>query len=397
MKRFLYLVGLISNFSYSQPGQQVPEADLLLSNLGSSLNKLRSANYRIDRYFNYESENYHDSSGGELYIEFLGSIPKESFRFQYTDKKYSAIYNGKHYFALNKEKKNMDLSIDPRTEELNSSSALYNSLYTLRNAIPKILEYKNSKRALFDTIINHKNYHAIRIELFHRYIGNTGELEEFTKEYTGDSCVPYLLIVDKERFLPYQFNRQFKGKGRENDFINVIYTDIKLNVPQPTESSWYYSTYISEFPIKKEKAPINNIGKKVSNTSLLRFNGNQQDSLSYKFPSKKPVLLEFWIKNCGYCMIAFPKMEQLQKRFGNDVEILAVNTEDKIDDIKFFFTKHQPSYKMLYNGVGLATELEIESFPTIVILDEKGIIIYSGSFDETRIEKELVKLINHSR
>ena len=92
-------------------------------------------------------------------------------------------------------------------------------------------------------------------------------------------------------------------------------------------------------------------------------------------------------------MLAFPKMQQLHNQFGKDIEFLSINTEDSLDDIEFFYNKHKPSYKMLYEGRSLAEQLQINSFPTVLVVDKNGVIVYSGVMDEKKIEKQIGELL----
>lgn len=46
----------------------------------------------------------------------------------------------------------------------------------------------------------------------------------------------------------------------------------------------------------------------------------------------KLVILDFWATWCGSCINAFPKMEELQKKFSDKIQILLVNAESTKDD-----------------------------------------------------------------
>ena len=98
--------------------------------------------------------------------------------------------------------------------------------------------------------------------------------------------------------------------------------------------------------------------------------------------------MEFWIKNCGYCMQAFPEIRELQKKYGDKIEILSINAYDKKEEIDFFYKREKPAYKMLYSGEKLAESLGIYSYPTTLILDGSGKVIYSSAgFDKVAIEQ----------
>ena len=98
--------------------------------------------------------------------------------------------------------------------------------------------------------------------------------------------------------------------------------------------------------------------------------------------------MEFWIKNCGYCMQAFPEIRELQKKYGDKIEILSINAYDKKEEIDFFYKREKPAYKMLYNGEKLAESLGIYAYPATLIIDGSGKVIYASSgFDKAAVEK----------
>ena len=66
----------------------------------------------------------------------------------------------------------------------------------------------------------------------------------------------------------------------------------------------------------------------------------------------KLILLDFWNTWCSACLIAFPKMEQLQKQFADKVFIQAVTAQDRPLLEKFFASKNGQRFK----GIKSVTE-----------------------------------------
>ena len=109
----------------------------------------------------------------------------------------------------------------------------------------------------------------------------------------------------------------------------------------------------------------------VNTTNLSSFKG-------------KLLILDFWNTRCGACIEAMPKMEELQKIFNNEIQIILVN--DKSDETeaitKPFFDKRKRaglldmSLPMIF-GDSMLTESYFphSSAPHIVWIDQKGIII----------------------
>jgi thiol-disulfide isomerase/thioredoxin len=87
-------------------------------------------------------------------------------------------------------------------------------------------------------------------------------------------------------------------------------------------------------------------------------------------------------------MESWPHLQELQKKYGGaPFQLLAINAEDSRKDIGFFFTREHPAYQMLYNGKALAAQLGVPAYPTLIIVDSSGKVLYSGvGFDQDKIE-----------
>jgi len=110
----------------------------------------------------------------------------------------------------------------------------------------------------------------------------------------------------------------------------------------------------------------------------------------------KIIVMEFWIKNCGYCIAAFNSLKELQTKYGDEIEILSINAYDKNEDIAFFYTRENPVYKMLYNGNSVAKKLGINSYPTVLIIDTHGPVLYSSTgFNKEKIEAIITQTMLH--
>ncbi|RYG09533.1 MAG: TlpA family protein disulfide reductase [Chitinophagaceae bacterium] len=168
----------------------------------------------------------------------------------------------------------------------------------------------------------------------------------------------------------------------------TIFTEIRLNPLAPQEKSWFFSSY-SAYELKKKRIrnPMIATNSRLLSWSLPRY-GKQTDTIKMADFKGKLVMMEFWIKNCGYCMEAFPHLKELQAKYGKQIEILSINAYEKKNEIDFFYKREKPVYKMLYNGEKLAESLGIYAYPATLIVDETGKVIYSSSgFDKEAVEK----------
>src|SRR5690606_13809559 len=102
--------------------------------------------------------------------------------------------------------------------------------------------------------------------------------------------------------------------------------------------------------------------------------------------NKKIVLLEFWIRNCGYCISAVPKINALIKAYeSKGLEVIGINPEDTKQQIGTFYRENKPLYNTLIDINGtVVSKYGVNAFPQVVLIN-KGKIIYSGTLDINKI------------
>ncbi len=120
----------------------------------------------------------------------------------------------------------------------------------------------------------------------------------------------------------------------------------------------------------------------------------------------KVVLLDFWGTWCPHCIRAMPQFVDLQRRFGpRGFEVIGIAYEDdklpqqqKVEKVHFVAQRQGVNYKVLL-GAGdncpLLNKLEVQKFPTLVLIDETGHIVWRGegmsAQNQARVEAEIRK------
>ena len=57
------------------------------------------------------------------------------------------------------------------------------------------------------------------------------------------------------------------------------------------------------------------------------------------------------------------------------------------EDISWFCDKHKLTYKVLINGKDVAEKYGVSGFPTIILINKEGKVLYSGiGVDKVKIE-----------
>ncbi|MEJ7822820.1 MAG: TlpA disulfide reductase family protein [Chitinophagaceae bacterium] len=73
--------------------------------------------------------------------------------------------------------------------------------------------------------------------------------------------------------------------------------------------------------------------------------------------------------------------------FGNrKFKVVGINVYDTKEDINGFYKRNNPNFKTVYDNGFVADMYGINGFPTIVLIDKKGIVIYSGNYDQPLLD-----------
>ncbi len=108
----------------------------------------------------------------------------------------------------------------------------------------------------------------------------------------------------------------------------------------------------------------------------------------------KVVVLDFWYRGCGPCIRAMPQLKELVEQFGNrPVVLLGMNTDSDPQNASYIASKMKLNYPTLL-ATNVVAQLEIEAFPTLVILDQRGAIRLRHVGYTAKLKETLAKEIN---
>lgn len=112
-------------------------------------------------------------------------------------------------------------------------------------------------------------------------------------------------------------------------------------------------------------------------TTPLQVVNHPQKTITLNQDKGKLILLDFWATWCSACLLNFPKMETLQKQFGDQIKVLAVTEQNRATLDKFFATANGKRYKDVVSVVGdkmLHTMFLHTAVPFIVWIKDGKII-----------------------
>lgn len=365
----------------------LPNPIIIFKQLNEKLGNLRTVKYHYSREFNYPSEGYISKDEGEMYIEFTKESELAGMRFQFENEQGFSIFNNSELFNGKKKTHTITVTSIKDQKNLEGRSPLYNSLVTLRNALPSIIKDDSILKTVSDTVINNKNYHLLQFFLQNKFFNYLGShFSKTTKELT----FKYQIIVDKNTFLPCTI---LQTTVKSQDLNRTDFTEINTSPAVMIEKSWFYSTYLDSYTIEAPKTPIVpiKVGEVAPEWELTNYTTHAKETLAQH--KGKIILLEFWIKNCGYCIEAVPKLNALNDLYRNkNFKLLAINTEDTESNVGVFIGKHPINYSTVYgDDPSINKKYGVSGFPQVVLISTNGIVLYAGSLEIESIKQLINK------
>lgn len=140
----------------------------VLQEVSEKLNSFQNIGYDLKRELNYASENFQNITEWSCYFNFNPTYSAIGFQYQIQDSASIAFFNGTEKFELNKATKTIQINNEPKKTDFKSLSYLYNSIVTLRNILPVIIQDQNAIKSLTDTIINNHPYEVVTIKYWQK-------------------------------------------------------------------------------------------------------------------------------------------------------------------------------------------------------------------------------------
>jgi RNA polymerase sigma factor (sigma-70 family) len=113
------------------------------------------------------------------------------------------------------------------------------------------------------------------------------------------------------------------------------------------------------------------IGQPAADWSTTDLDGKAHALKDYR---GKVLILEFWYKDCFWCVRAMPQVKEVAAHFKErPVVVLGMNTNDKDEDARQVVQKVGLNYATL-KAAGLAEKYRVQGFPTLVVIDQEGVV-----------------------
>jgi len=390
MKFYVAVIFLCLAYNFSTTNisakSKTDSAKNVLKKVSGKLSSLKTLNYTFRRELNYESSGFLSKMQIESFLDFTSTDKIIGSRFQFDEPNFIFVFNGSEYFLLNKKTKTITIKKTPSFNDFDSLPGFYDSLVTLKNSLPKIISDKTIPKTIAEKSIDNNSFYVVEFVLDSKILTLSGNYFIITlpRKFT------YRLTIDKSNYLPVEV---FRKNDVNNDFTQTNFEYKKAKSVLPSETSWYYSTYLNEYkPEKPRENRLIKVGQNAPDWKLSSFSEDAPVSLN-QFKNKV-ILIEFWISFCGYCIAAVPKLNFIEEKYQKkDFKLIAINASDTKDIIQKFDKNNQAKFQILYGGGKTAESYGADGFPTVVLIDKQGKVIYAGSFDAELLERLINKNI----
>jgi len=175
---------------------------------------------------------------------------------------------------------------------------------------------------------------------------------------TSGTVIPY--SIWSRLLLTGRYNIKSEKK-EDTEFViwrlsDEEYEKVLEKMPKPKESNYFRTgAYFSHF-------------------KTTDINGNK---INTKNMAGKIIVLNFWFINCPPCVMEMPELTKLSDTYKGDSSIVFFAIAlDKKYEIEQFLKKSRFGYTIIDEGRYIANQYNIISYPTNVVVDQKGKVYF---------------------
>jgi peroxiredoxin len=151
--------------------------------------------------------------------------------------------------------------------------------------------------------------------------------------------------------------------------------------------------YSAEGERRAKSAGESLVGSPAPQMNIVTIDGNNID-LAQVY-GKKPVYIKFWATWCVPCREQMPSFEDIYKKYGDKVQVIAVNTgiSDNLRSVNAFRQKMGLTMPITIDDGKLARAFNLRVTPQHLLIDKKGQFAYFGHKDDKEFHQALDKVV----
>lgn len=114
------------------------------------------------------------------------------------------------------------------------------------------------------------------------------------------------------------------------------------------------------------------IGCQLPNDSFINVQGEKKHISNYW---GKPLVMNFWYLHCPPCINEIPSFAELDKKYGNKINLIAISQDPKKQVLEFL-AKHGFKAEIVADGLAFIDKYNVGSgYPFTLIIDQWGKIV----------------------
>lgn len=198
-----------------------------------------------------------------------------------------------------------------------------------------------------------------------------GEVERILPDFRST----YVLDIDAATRLPRAVTRMLDN----GDFMRTTFANVQTALASAPPGFWSFDALVNADtrpPQRGPTVPLVQAGMPAPAWSLPLHGSAQPLALSDL--RGRAALLVFWTAHCGYSIAAIPTLNAFQRAHPN-LPVVLMNANDSSETIGLFVRNHRPEGRIVEGAHDAAQAYGIDGFPTAVVVDARGTVVYAGS------------------
>lgn len=207
------------------------------------------------------------------------------------------------------------------------------------------------------------------------------------REYYKYRVQNYFLWLDVKTELPYKI----ESLSRNGSAMQRIFKNIQFN-KRMEDSTFAYPKDEGHVLVHRDPNPEPLIGSEAVSWSLKTVKGKSVSLSDYK---GKPLFIEAWSSDCNHCLASFPTIKEIQRIYGESINIVTMSMDYDLIKTKKTIQDHQLAFTVLQGDAAFQRDYLVRSFPSYYVLDKDGkVVLHESGAIKGQSETNLYQMLD---